>query len=309
MVERGPRIEPAHEHETFQRGDLLFLNHPGTEDVFSGYGLILQPGRRDVLAGLLMVDRPNPVDPRWLDQVKDAFGDYQLLPMTASGERGILCRMLIEPNSLQHLQSTPSMKNNVIQEALQPLLDQPPNPVLRLHWDTERRMWLSQIQKPAELPEEIRSVFKEFGYGCLAVESDIGVVHVCYAADTDIASFSDQPVISQWQLIKMPTAPLIRLELTILDKPDNPYQFESFLNLADEEQANILAELANQDQLYLSFYGDDLDYRYTKTIPQDVQQWQKLDELIVEAENHWSSIPPERRDFDQAKAAFMQRFI
>ena len=299
--------EPS--NETIKRGDLLFLNHPGIEDIFSGYGLILQPGRKDVLAGLLLVDRPNPADPEWLGGVKDAFGDYQLLPMTASGERGILCRMLIEPNSLQHLQPTPSTKANATQEALKPLLDHPPKVVFRMHWDTDRHMWLSQIQKPTELPEEARSVFKQFGYGCLAVESDMGVVHVCYAADTDIASFTDQQVIHQWQLIMMPTAPLIRLELTILDKPGNPYQFESFLNLADEEQAYILAELANQDQFYLSFYGDDLKYRYTKTIPYDDQQWQLLDELIIEAENHWSLIPPERRDFDQAKAAFMQRFI
>ena len=71
--------------ETFQRGDLLCLDHPGTEGVFSGYGMILQPGRKDVLAGLLMVDRPNPVDPKWLEQVKDAFGESQLLPMTSSG--------------------------------------------------------------------------------------------------------------------------------------------------------------------------------------------------------------------------------
>ena len=178
-----------------------------------------------------------------------------------------------------------------------------------MQWDTERRLWLSQIQKPAVLPEEVQSVFKAFGYGCLAVESDMGVVHVCHAADSDIACFADQPVISQWQLIKMPTAPLIRLEVTILDQPGNPYRFESFLNLADEEQANILAALANQDRLYLSFYGDDLKYRTTKTLPQDAQQWQLLDELILEAENHWALIPQERRDFDRAKADFMQRFI
>ena len=303
MKEREPS------QETIQRGDMLFLNHPGAEDTFSGYGLTLQSGRKDVLVGLLIVDRPNPVDPEWLRRVKDAFGDYQLLPMTTSGERGILCRMLIEPDSVQHLQSFPFKKATAIREAQQPLLDDPPKPIFRMHWDTERRIWLSQIQKPNELPEEVRSVFRNSGYGCLALESDIGVVHVCHAADTDIASFSDKPVISQWQLIKMPSAPLIRLELTILDNPENPYRFESFLNLADEEQADILTELANQDQLYMAFYGDDLEYRFTKTIPHDLQQWQQLDELIMEAENHWSLIPPERRDFDQAKAAFMQRFI
>jgi hypothetical protein len=35
----------------------------------------------------------------------------------------------------------------------------------------------------AELPEEIRQVFEGFGYGCLAAETNIGVVHICHAAD------------------------------------------------------------------------------------------------------------------------------
>ena len=49
--------------------------------------------------------------------------------------------------------------------------------------------------------------------------------------DQDIASFANAPLLSQWQLIKMPTAPLLRLELVILDNPTNPYKFESFLNI------------------------------------------------------------------------------
>jgi hypothetical protein len=64
----------------------------------------------------------------------------------------------------------------------------------------------------------------------------------------------------------MPTAPLIRLNVVIFDRPENPFEFESFLNVAEEDQAHVLDELANQDELYLSFYGDDLKYRFTKTV-------------------------------------------
>jgi hypothetical protein len=69
----------------------------------------------------------------------------------------------------------------------------------------------------------------------------------------------------------MPTARLIRLELIILDKPHNPFRFESFLNVASEDQLNILAELANQENLYLTFYGDSFSYQYTKVIPHNFQ--------------------------------------
>ena len=297
-------LEPQHEH--IQRGDLFFLNHPGTEDIFSGYGVALQPGRNDLLVGVLMVDRPYPVDPLWLRQVEEIFGDYQLVSMTAAGERGILCRMQIDPDSIPYLHIHPFEKAYALQEALQPFLEQPPKPSFRMHWSDEQVTWLSQIQRPNELPGELRGILEKTGFGCLAVEADIGVVHVCHAPDADITGFADQPVISRWQLIKMPTAPLIRLELVILDHPNSPFLFESFLNVGEEEQANILAQLAGQDKLYLVFYGDDLRYRYTKIIPHDIQQWQLLDELTVEAHDYWESLQPEERDFDRAKAMFMR---
>ena len=41
----------------------------------------------------------------------------------------------------------------------------------------------------------------------------------------------------------------------------------------------------------------------------DRQQWQQLDELVVEAVDYWERIPPEKRDFDRAKDEFMQRFV
>ena len=54
----------------------------------------------------------------------------------------------------------------------------------------------------------------------------------------------------------MPTAPLIRLELFFLDRPENPYRFESFLNVAVEDQLQVLIQPANQERLFLAFYGD-----------------------------------------------------
>jgi hypothetical protein len=107
----------------------------------------------------------------------------------------------------------------------------------------------------------------------------------------------------------MPTAPLIRLELTILDRSTNPYGFESFLNVVEEDQARVLAQLADQDELYLAFYGDDLSHRFTKIVNHDQQQWQYLDELVAQALEHWQQIPPEQRDSDRAKAEFVRRFV
>jgi hypothetical protein len=162
----------------------------------------------------------------------------------------------------------------------------------------------------AELPEEICQVFEGFGYGCLAAETNIGVIHVCHAALWHTpAVIRRRRKTAQACAAGPPTAPLIRLELTILDRPTSPYRFESFLNVAEEDQARVLAQLASQDRLYLAFYGDDLSHRFTKIVDHDRQQWQYVDELVAEALQHWQRIPPEQRDFDRAKAEFMRRFV
>jgi hypothetical protein len=171
----------------------------------------------------------------------------------------------------------------------QPLLVNLPKPVFTLRRDEEARNWRSEFAATAE--------------------TNIGVLHVCHAADGDIEDFANKPVSYQWQLVKMPTAPLIRLELAILDRPANPYRFESFLNVVEEDQAKVLAQLAGQNRPYLALYSDDLSHCFTKIVSHDRQQWQYLDELVAEALDHSHQIPPEQRDFAKAKAEFARRFV
>ena len=85
--------EPDKEH--ISRGELLLLGHPGSVDTFSGYGLTCHSDRRECLAGLLMADSLTPVNSGWLQAVEEAYGAYQLLPMMAAAERGIVCWMNI----------------------------------------------------------------------------------------------------------------------------------------------------------------------------------------------------------------------
>lgn len=303
MKEAEPR------KETIGKAEIFFLSHPGPEQVFSGYGLTMVRGSSEFLVGLLMIDRPHAADPAWLADVEATFGEYRLVPMTPSGERGIACQMQVEPDSLQYLRRyAGGQKEEAIGKAIQPLLEDVLKPAFRLRWDESARLWRSEFIAETALPPDVRTVFEQFGHGCLAVETTIGVVHVCHASEGDIEGFAGKPVLYQWQLVKMPTAPLIRLEVMILDQPATPYRFESFLDVAEEDQARVLTQAANQDRLYLSFYGTDLSHRFTKVVAHDAQQWQYLDELVREAIAHWHSIPPARRDFDLAKAAYMRRF-
>ena len=95
--------------------------------------------------------------------------------------------------------------------------------------------------------------------------------------------------------------------MAVLDSLANSFRFESFLNIADAQQARVLLKLTNQEKLHLAFYGDDLRLRFTKDVEHGPQQWQQLDELFEVAVEYWESLPSIRRDFDRAKAEFLRR--
>ncbi len=45
-----------------------------------------------------------------------------------------------------------------------------------------------------ELSPPLRELLAHRGYGCLAVETDNSIVHICHAADNDIIGFQGAPV-------------------------------------------------------------------------------------------------------------------
>jgi hypothetical protein len=122
------------------------LGHPGTKDTFSGYGKTLEPGQRDKLVGLLIVDRPHTVDVEWLDQVRKHFGGYDLLPMTKKIEHGIACVMFIDADSIQYLRQFSTPVSAQLIEAIRLLLAELPKPRFNMHWDDKRRLWAAEFR-------------------------------------------------------------------------------------------------------------------------------------------------------------------
>ncbi len=125
--------------------ELRFLWHPGTADIFSGYGLVLAPGH---LAGLLLVDRPEPVDMHWLATIERTFGSYQLTAMTTGGERGLVCQMRIAEESIAYLRVLPHPSIDALRDALIPLLESLPAVSLHLAWSADNRCWISHVLEP-----------------------------------------------------------------------------------------------------------------------------------------------------------------
>jgi hypothetical protein len=128
---------------------LVFLWHPGTTDIFSGYGLRIAPAH---LVGVVMIDRPRPAASTWLEEIHQTFGGYELVPMTHSGERGIVCQMRIVEESRVHLRGMRHMQSEAIRQALLPLLAEPPAVTLTMAWDDSHGCWVSTIVRPLKFP-------------------------------------------------------------------------------------------------------------------------------------------------------------
>lgn len=128
---------------------LYFLTHEGNPGVFSGYGISLKEGTKSPLIGMLLLDRPMKCPPEYLDRIYDAFGDYQIGPMTSNGDRGLYTRMTIEdPLSLDLLRddiynSVAEMIADVLHNSVKGGFM--PNPKLRVRWSPEARLWVSEL--------------------------------------------------------------------------------------------------------------------------------------------------------------------
>ena len=294
--------EQAQYKEILSPGQLYFLSHPGSE-LFSGYGLTTQEGRKDRLTGLLMVDRPHPVNPQWLAEIEARYGDYELVSMTATGERGILTQMRIAAESVPVLERFAHPIARDFARVLKPLLETPPSPILKLRWDEEKQLWSSDFW--LGLPPMLQAIFDESGPGCFAATRNDGTVgFIAHAADGDIERLRAAPLLWQWELVRMPTAPLIRFCALIVDNPYNPYRYEHFLNVEDRDQAHCLAQLVNQGELSFDFFGSDYEYAYSKQTAHPPIQRARLQQIVEQAIAYYGDIAASQRDFDRAKAVF-----
>ncbi|MFC1790191.1 hypothetical protein ACFLZP_01755 [Patescibacteria group bacterium] len=302
-----PEAEKELDKEMISSGELLSLWHPGTKGTFSGYGLVTKDGKPDFLVGLLVVDCPELVDSEWLGEVEEVFGSYDLVPISIDGERAIVCQMQIEPESLPFLRRFQGPSAAGIRGALAGLLEVFPRPAFTVRWDERAGLWTSQLAVPTKLSLVEQRYFKKNGYGCLPRATNIGTMHLCYAASTDISRFESEAVGYQWLLVKMPTAPLIRFQAATQGDQTNTHQFESILYIAQPDHLTMLLQLADQARLYFVLYGDDLKYHFTKIVGHAPQQRQALEKIVFEAMAYQNQIPRGKRDYHSALVEYQRR--
>jgi hypothetical protein len=107
------------------------------------------------------------------------------------------------------------------------------------------------------------------------------------------------------ELYEHPNAPVIRTVVTFYDRPENPLAVETFTNVAESDQREDFARLADQERLLVLGYDEHLRHRLTKVVPYDGAQGVLA--VLTHAEGVRRRIREGTYDFDRAKADVMGR--
>jgi hypothetical protein len=160
-------------------------------------------------------------------------------------------------------------------------------------------------QQPNELPLDLAEFLRDQPYACLTHATDRGTVLVMKAPGHEIESVRGRlPIQVRHELHQYPTAPVIRMVVTLYDQPARPLAFESFINVEDPQQRSDYAALANQPELHMLFYDESLAHRLTKSVSHTVRD--QVPEVLRKADDLFHAIPEAEFNYDIAKAAVMR---
>lgn len=158
---------------------------------------------------------------------------------------------------------------------------------------------------PSELPPELADFLKDHPIAALLHGTENqGTVLIVKAPRREIRSVQGRvPIEFRHELYQHPLAPVVRLVTRIYDQPQSALALETFVNVGDPDQQADYAALGQQDELLMLFYDEGLRHSLTKRVggvdPEAVS------EVLTNAAQLLTAIPPERRDFDRAKAEVM----
>jgi hypothetical protein len=160
---------------------------------------------------------------------------------------------------------------------------------------------------PIELTPELADFLRhQQGYACVTQATTEGTAYVLRVPGEELATLrGTMPIGLRHELYEHRSAPVIRTVLTIMDRPQSPLRVETFINVAEEDQRADFAALADQERFMLLFYDEQLQHRLSKLVPYPDRSDVPL--ILARADELRAAIAPWQFDFDQAKAAVMQR--
>lgn len=171
---------------------------------------------------------------------------------------------------------------------------------------TPRRRPNGEPLTPTPLPPELAEFLGAQELAGVLHGSDRGTLLIVKAPATEIDSLRGTfPIGQRHELHDHPLAPLIRVVTSFPDVLSGPLVLESFVNVVDPEQRSNYGELLRQPDLVVLFYDDALRHWLSKRVP--LSRSTGLEQVLVRADRLAVAIPPDRYDFDRAKADLLAR--
>jgi hypothetical protein len=149
-------------------------------------------------------------------------------------------------------------------------------------------------------PEELYRVLEGMDEVCLAVDTDQGVVVLIKTDHLHIPE-GNVPILYQYELGVFPEGAIIRIYLEIYDRPEAPFQAQTFLNPASQADLILLQELCRQDHLDIHVVNTAFEVRYAKRVRQSPMTASELHQLVRMAVQYNSLIPDDQLDFEMVK--------
>lgn len=136
-------------------------------------------------------------------------------------------------------------------------------------------------------------------------QDDAGdTVLLAKAADEHVVTFGQADLIqTHWGLWRFPCASLLKFQVVICDRPNDPYRYEMFVDVAESVQLEALLGLLTQETLALHAF--DSQAEYVSSLVTDVAREERLRlaALVVQAIEHRQKLQGGWR-FERAVAAF-----
>ncbi|MCL6559212.1 MAG: hypothetical protein K6U74_10530 [Firmicutes bacterium] len=122
------------------------------------------------------------------------------------------------------------------------------------------------VLPPNELSKNIREALLQIGYGCLPVWTGDGCSLFVRIDRATAEACRNVPYAVRLELHEVDGCPLLRLGVTVYDRPSDPLRMDCFLNVQNEHDLPVVKVLVEQERLIFHWYDEALRYVHSAAI-------------------------------------------
>ncbi|MBI2487315.1 MAG: hypothetical protein HYW01_10220 [Deltaproteobacteria bacterium] len=133
-----------------------------------------------------------------------------------------------------------------------------------------------------EFSSELNMTLSFIESGFLPTSSDGKTVFIFKGSQDEIDSFKEtDQVIFEFECIKRPEFPSVKMSLKLKDRSNKTYRFDYFFNVESDEEMELLERLEDQDYFDIIFFDSKIEY--SKRVEITKNDKDKIKTVLVEA--------------------------